>query len=96
MDPTKLVITYGGEWVENFYEGGETEFVKVCRNLTYGKLSRVVQDITNVDLTRFTIELRTLVDTVVRLRPAQPKIKDDSDCPNNKTHWCSRIKYTGA
>ncbi|KAK2634566.1 hypothetical protein Ddye_029358 [Dipteronia dyeriana] len=77
--PTKLVITYGGKWVGNFYEGGETEFVKVCRNLTYSELSRVVQGVTNVDLTRFSIELRTLVDTGVRLRSARPKIKDDSD-----------------
>ncbi|KAK2638943.1 hypothetical protein Ddye_026738 [Dipteronia dyeriana] len=79
MDPTKLVITYGGKWVGNFYEGGETEFAKVCRNLTYSELSRVVQDVANIDLTRFSIELRTLVDTGVRLRPARPKIKDDSD-----------------
>ncbi|KAK2641338.1 hypothetical protein Ddye_023101 [Dipteronia dyeriana] len=79
MDPTKLVITYGGKWVGNFYEGGETEFVKVCRNLSYSELSRVVQGVANVDLTRFSIELRTLVDTGVRLRPARPKIKDDSD-----------------
>ncbi|KAK2638662.1 hypothetical protein Ddye_026457 [Dipteronia dyeriana] len=79
MDPTKLVITYSGKWVGNFYEGSETEFVKVCRNLTYSELSRVVQGVANVDLTRFSIELRTLVDTGVRLRPARPKIKDDSD-----------------
>ncbi|KAK2661446.1 hypothetical protein Ddye_000020 [Dipteronia dyeriana] len=45
----------------------------------YGELSRDVQGVTNVDLTRFTIELRTLVDTGVRLRPIRPKIKDDGD-----------------
>ncbi|TXG69643.1 hypothetical protein EZV62_004578 [Acer yangbiense] len=78
-DPTKLVITYGGKWVGNFYEGGETEFLKVHKNLTYDELLRVVQGVANVDLRRFTIELRTLVDTSVRLRPARPKIKDDSD-----------------
>ncbi|KAK2662228.1 hypothetical protein Ddye_000802 [Dipteronia dyeriana] len=55
------------------------QFVKVCRNLTYSELSRVVQGVANVDLTRFSIELRTLVDTGVRLRPSRPKIKDDSD-----------------
>ncbi|KAK3198312.1 hypothetical protein Dsin_021727 [Dipteronia sinensis] len=38
-----------------------------------------VKSVVNVDLTRFTIELRTLADTGVRLRPARPKIKDDSD-----------------
>ncbi|KAK3221293.1 hypothetical protein Dsin_008318 [Dipteronia sinensis] len=53
--------------------------VKVHRNLTYAELCRVVQGVANVDLTRFTIELRTLVDTGVRLRPARPKIKDDND-----------------
>ncbi|KAK2643814.1 hypothetical protein Ddye_019009 [Dipteronia dyeriana] len=79
MDLTKLVITYGGKWVGNFYEGGKTKFAKVCRNLTYSELSRVVQGVVNIDLTRFSIELRTLVDTGVRLRPARPKIKDDSD-----------------
>ncbi|TXG54031.1 hypothetical protein EZV62_019287 [Acer yangbiense] len=79
MEPTKLVITYGGKWVENFYEGGETELKKVNRNLTYAELSRLVQGVVNIDLTRFTIDLRTLVDTGVRLRPARPKIKDDSD-----------------
>ncbi|KAK2663450.1 hypothetical protein Ddye_002024 [Dipteronia dyeriana] len=63
MDPTKLVITYGGKWMGNFSEGGETVFVKVCKNLTYIELSRVVQSVANVDLTRFSIELRTLVDT---------------------------------
>ncbi|KAK3189684.1 hypothetical protein Dsin_029245 [Dipteronia sinensis] len=42
-------------------------------------LFRVVQGVANVDLTRFAIELRTLVDTSVRLRPARPKIKDDND-----------------
>ncbi|KAK1550745.1 hypothetical protein Q3G72_024002 [Acer saccharum] len=73
MESTKLVITYGGKWVENFYEGGETELKKVHRNLT------LVQGVANIDLTRFTIDLRTLVDTGVRLRPARPKIKDDSD-----------------
>ncbi|TXG62181.1 hypothetical protein EZV62_013544 [Acer yangbiense] len=78
-DPTKLVITYGGKWVGNFYEGGETEFLKVHRNLSYDELLRVVQGVANVDLRRFTIELRTLVDTGVRFRPARPKIKDDSD-----------------
>ncbi|TXG69381.1 hypothetical protein EZV62_004316 [Acer yangbiense] len=78
-DPTKLVITYGGKWVGNFYKGGETEFLKVHKNLTYDELLRVVQGVANVDLRRFTIELRTLVDTGVRLRPARPKIKDDSD-----------------
>ncbi|TXG52692.1 hypothetical protein EZV62_021861 [Acer yangbiense] len=78
-DPTKLVITYGGKWVGNFYEGGETEFLKVHKNLTYDELLRVVQGVANVDLRRFTIDLRTLVDTGVRLRPARPKIKDDSD-----------------
>ncbi|TXG68965.1 hypothetical protein EZV62_003900 [Acer yangbiense] len=78
-DPTKLVITYGGKWVGNFYEGGETEFLKVHRNLSYDELLKVVQGVANVDLRRFTIELRTLVDTGVRFRPAQPKIKDDSD-----------------
>ena len=56
----------GGE----LYEGGETEFVKVYRNLTYAELSRVVQDVANVDLTRFTIEVRTLDYTGVRLRRA--------------------------
>ncbi|KAK2656211.1 hypothetical protein Ddye_009263 [Dipteronia dyeriana] len=70
MDLTKLVITYGGKWVGNFYDGGETDFVKVCKNLTYNELFRVVQVVANVDLTRFSIELRTLVDTGVRLRPA--------------------------
>ncbi|TXG60737.1 hypothetical protein EZV62_012100 [Acer yangbiense] len=79
MEPTKLVITYGGKWVGNFYEGGETELKKVNRNLTYAELSRLVQGVANIDLTRFTIDLRTLVDTGVRLRPTQPKIKDDSD-----------------
>ncbi|KAK1581633.1 hypothetical protein Q3G72_007566 [Acer saccharum] len=79
MEPTKLVITYGGKWVGNFYEGGETELKKVNRNLTYAELSRLVQGVANIDLTRFTIDLRTLVDTGVRLRPARPKIKDDSD-----------------
>ena len=79
MDRTKLVITYGGKWVGNFYEGGETELKKVHRNLTYAELTRLVQGVANVDVTRFTIELRTLVDTGVRLRPARPKIKDDSD-----------------
>ncbi|KAK1555600.1 hypothetical protein Q3G72_028777 [Acer saccharum] len=78
-DPTKLVITYGGKWVGNFYEGGETEFLKVHRNLSYDELLRAVQGVANVDLRRFTIELRTLVDTGVRFRPARPKIKDDSD-----------------
>ncbi|KAK3219478.1 hypothetical protein Dsin_013448 [Dipteronia sinensis] len=57
MDPTKLVITYGGKWVENFYEGGETEFVKVRRNLTYAELSMVVQGIANVDLSRHVPEV---------------------------------------
>ncbi|KAK4857578.1 hypothetical protein QYF36_002974 [Acer negundo] len=79
MNLTKLVITFGGKWVGNFYKGGETNFVKVRRNLTYVELSRVVQSVANVDLTRFTIELRTLVDIGVRLRSAQPKIKYDSD-----------------
>ncbi|TXG46823.1 hypothetical protein EZV62_026117 [Acer yangbiense] len=79
MEPTKLVITYGGKWVGNFYEGGETELKKVNRTLTYAELSWLVQGIANIDLTRFTIDLRTLVDTGVRLRPARPKIKDDSD-----------------
>ncbi|KAK2663136.1 hypothetical protein Ddye_001710 [Dipteronia dyeriana] len=79
MDPTKLVITYGSKWMENFYEGGETEFVKVYKNLTYNELSRVLQGVANVDLTRFSIELRTLIDTRVRVRPARPKIKDYSD-----------------
>ena len=65
--------------MENFYEGGETEFLRVHRNLTYDELLMVVQGVANVDLKRFTIELRTLVDTGVRLRPARPKIKDDSD-----------------
>ncbi|KAK0599605.1 hypothetical protein LWI29_006871 [Acer saccharum] len=78
-DPKKLVITYGGKWVGNFYESGETEFLKVQKNLTYDELLRVVQGVANVDLRRFTIELRTLVDTDVRLRPARPKIKNDSD-----------------
>ena len=63
----------------NFYEGGETELRKVRRNLTYAELSRLVEGVANVDLTKFTIDLRTLVDTSVRLRPARPKIKDDSD-----------------
>ena len=79
MDRTKLVITYGGKWVGNFYEGGETELKKVHRNLTYAELTMLVQGVANVDVTRFTIELRTLVDTGVRLRPSRPKIKDDSD-----------------
>ncbi|KAK2638396.1 hypothetical protein Ddye_026191 [Dipteronia dyeriana] len=79
MDPKKLVITYDGKWVGNLYEGGETEFVKICRNLTYSELSKVVQVVANVGLTRFSIELRTLVDTGVRFRLARPKIKDDSD-----------------
>ncbi|TXG55486.1 hypothetical protein EZV62_020742 [Acer yangbiense] len=61
-DPTKLVITYGGKWVENFYESDETEFLKVHRNLTYNELVKVVQGVANIDLTRFTIVLRTLVD----------------------------------
>ncbi|KAK3230071.1 hypothetical protein Dsin_001952 [Dipteronia sinensis] len=65
--------------IGNFYEGGETDFVKVSRNSTYAELCREVQGIENVDITRFTIELRTLVDTSVRLRPARPKIKNDSD-----------------
>ena len=63
----------------NFYEGGETELRKVRRNLTYAELSRLVEGVANVDLTKFSIDLRTLVDTGVRLRPARPKIKDDSD-----------------
>ena len=63
----------------NFYEVGETEFLIVHRNLTYDELLRVVQGVANVDLRRFTIELRPLVDIGVRLRPARPKIKDDSN-----------------
>ncbi|KAK2655534.1 hypothetical protein Ddye_008586 [Dipteronia dyeriana] len=77
--PNELGNHLWWQMVGNFYEGGETEFVKVCRNLTYSELSRVVQGVANVDLTRFSIELRTLVDTGVRLRLARPKIKDDSD-----------------
>ena len=45
----------------NFYEGGETEFLRVHRNLTYDELLRV-QGVANVDLRRFTVELRTLID----------------------------------
>ncbi|TXG48290.1 hypothetical protein EZV62_027584 [Acer yangbiense] len=65
----------GGELLR----GGETELKKDHRNLTYAELSRLVQGVANVDLTRFTIDLRTLIDTGVRLRLARPKIKDDSD-----------------
>ncbi|KAK2648636.1 hypothetical protein Ddye_016125 [Dipteronia dyeriana] len=89
MDPTKLVITYGGKWVGNFYEGGETEFVKVCRNLTYNELSRVVQGVTNVDLTRLSIELRTLVDTgdpTINEFLAEPYNEDKSSIPEYNSH----------
>ena len=48
---------------------------KFVKNLTYA----VIQGVVNVELTRFTYELRTLVDTGVRLMPARPKIKDDND-----------------
>ncbi|KAK0598680.1 hypothetical protein LWI29_036963 [Acer saccharum] len=77
MDETRLIISHGGSWVGNYYDGGETEWALVPRGLTHNALVKAVQDVVNVDVARFNIELWSLVNTNSRL--ARPKIKNDRD-----------------
>ncbi|KAK0573089.1 hypothetical protein LWI29_002847 [Acer saccharum] len=77
MDTKRLVIYYGGSWVDNSYEGGLTKWVHVLRGLTYDALVKLVQDVAKVDAARYTIELCSLV--FMNIGIAQPIIENDNE-----------------
>ena len=77
MGDVKLYLIYGGIWVENKYNGGNTNMVFVDKTLTIYELLVKVHEIVVCDLDRFVYELVSVFDTdgrVIRLN-----IKTDRD-----------------
>ncbi|KAK2645962.1 hypothetical protein Ddye_021157 [Dipteronia dyeriana] len=73
----ELLISYGGQWFGQNYEGGDSKIVFVPPDLTYHWLMNRIEDILRIDSTTFNIELRAVMTTSGRR--AIPRIKNDRD-----------------
>ncbi|KAK2658094.1 hypothetical protein Ddye_011146 [Dipteronia dyeriana] len=75
MRELRLLISYGGQWFGQNYEGGDSEMVFVPPDLTYHGLMNRIEDIVRIDSSTFNIELRVVMTTSGRR--AIPRIKND-------------------
>ncbi|KAK3205601.1 hypothetical protein Dsin_019647 [Dipteronia sinensis] len=63
MGDLRLLISHGGQWFGQNYEGGDFEMAFVPPNLTYDGLIKTVEDIVTFDSSSFSIELRDIMNT---------------------------------
>ncbi|KAK3218690.1 hypothetical protein Dsin_012660 [Dipteronia sinensis] len=77
MGDLRLLISHGGQWFGQNYEGGDSEMAFVPPDLTYNGLIKTVEDIVTFDSSTFNIELRAIMNTSGRRTIV--RIKNDRD-----------------
>ncbi|EOY08810.1 Uncharacterized protein TCM_024017 [Theobroma cacao] len=73
----KLMVTYGGHWVDDTYKGGETRVRGVGSDLSFSGLVKLVQEVVGVNSHSNEIELHALLNHTVGVSCAV--IRDDED-----------------
>ncbi|EOY00137.1 Uncharacterized protein TCM_009686 [Theobroma cacao] len=73
----KLMITYGGHWVDDTYKGGETRVRGVRSDLSFSGLVKLVEEVVGVNSHNNEIELHASLSHAVRV--SHTVIRDDED-----------------